>query len=415
MAPQKEKSKILVIDDEADFQDILKMFLEDEGYIVRTCPHPVEAFKILDRYSPDCIILDLRMPHMDGITALKHLRERKPDVPVIIASGDKEIPKVEECMRMGAIGYATKPVDLDHFIKEVHFALEQREKELQKIAARQMAKTQETLSSKHSLLQKLEASLSLMEIMAPELIAHSRHVAWLCKQLAKEMCPQQMDVCEFAGWFHDIGKLRFPKDIHNLPLLEMTVNEQKAFKNYPMHGQDLVETVFDFKEAAKIIRHQNENFNGTGYPDGLARNEIPIESRILAVANDFVEEFEKSGYGNFMRSLEAGKSFVGRLFDPKAGRFDPRIIKILLGFIENHKYAELREQKVELDQLHSGMVLSRNLHTESGIFLYSEDTTLTEQKIQVIQDLALVDPISYPIHIYFSSWVAPAPQTSHYE
>jgi len=415
MPPSKGKSKVLVIDDDVETQDIFSMFLEDEGYIVKACPHPLEAFKVLDRFAPDCIILDLRMPHMSGEKALRHLRERKPSVPVVIVSADTSVQRVEDCMRMGAIGYVTKPVDLDHFLKEIRFALEQREKELQKKDLDQEKEDRQALFVKHKLFQKLEASLSLMEIMEPSLISHSRHVAWLCKHLAEDLIPDQVDLCEFSGWFHDVGKLRFPKTFHNTPFMEMTADQQKAYKNYPIHGQDLLETIFDFKEVAKIIRHQNENFNGTGYPDQLRRNEIPIASRILAVANDFIEEIEKSGNKDFMRSMEAGKTFVGRLFDPKAGRFDPDVINALLKFIEKHKYSGLREQKISLEQLRSGMVLSRSLRTESGIFLYSEDTTLTEMRIQVIRDLSLIDMIPQPIYIYFSSWVAPAAQTSHYE
>lgn len=415
MIPLKEKPKILIIDDDVDTQDIFSMFLEDEGYVVKTCPHPIEAFKILDRFSPDCITLDLRMPQMHGVTALRHLRERKPDVPVIIVSADHNIERIEECMRMGAIGYVTKPVDLDSFMKEIRFALDQKQKQKRNQNMDQNREDRQTLSGKHNLLQKLEASLSLMEIMEPGLISHSRHVAWLCKHLAKELVPTEVDLCEFSGWFHDIGKLRFPKEMRNKPLLEMTPKEQRAYKNYPSHGQDLLETIYDFKDAAKIVRHQNENFDGTGYPDGLARDEIPIESRILAVANDFVEEFEKSGYINFMRSMEAGKKFVDRLFDPESGRFDPEVIKTLLHLIDDPKYSGLREQKVCLEQLQSGMVLSRNLTTEGGIFLYSEDTTLTERRIQVIKDMFLIDSVPLHIHIYFSSWVAPAPTTSHYE
>jgi len=402
MESSTEKEKILVIDDEIEFCEAFKEFLEEEGYAVQARSNPVEALKILDRFLPDCVVLDLHMPHMNGVEALKRIKTKQADTPVIISSAHDNVKLVEECMRLGATGYVTKPVDLDHFLKEIQFALNQNQIMREKRASAQHEFQKNAASIQHEILQKIEATLHFLELTEPDLVSHSRNVAWLCKKLGEKLVPGHVDLCEFAGWFHDLGKLRFPKDIRTTPFKNLTPNEQQSFRNYPIHGQDLVETVFSFEEAANVIRHQNENFDGAGFPDGWEGESIPLESRILAVANAFVEEYEEMGLPDFNLALENGKTLLLKLIQQEPGRFDPHVVNTLMDFINEHKYSSLREKDVTLDQLRSGMVLSRNLTTESGIFIFSENTTLTDRRIQIIKDFTLIDPLPPWVSIFYT-------------
>lgn len=125
-------SRILVVDDESAVCEALKQFLINEQFTVETAVDGEDALAKLDDFKPDVILLDIRMPYLSGKDALKMIKYRQPEVEVIMVTAINNINFVEECMQNGAFGYVTKPVDLNHLIKDIHSALEHRKDRLSK-------------------------------------------------------------------------------------------------------------------------------------------------------------------------------------------------------------------------------------------------------------------------------------------
>jgi len=110
---EKQKIKILVVDDEADFRQILKFWLESKGYAVVTADNGEDSLKKTKEENPDLIFMDLRMPVMDGVEAIKRIREFNQEVPIIVISAFVEDPKVKEVLDYNISGEFYKGEDFD--------------------------------------------------------------------------------------------------------------------------------------------------------------------------------------------------------------------------------------------------------------------------------------------------------------
>jgi len=111
--------RLLVVDDETEICDFLKMFFEDRGFTVTTANSGQKALDQLDQVKPHVILLDIHMPAMDGLTALREIKKRLPDAKVIMVTAIETRDKIEEAMRLGADNYITKPLSLDYLEKDV--------------------------------------------------------------------------------------------------------------------------------------------------------------------------------------------------------------------------------------------------------------------------------------------------------
>ncbi len=111
--------RLLVVDDESEICDFLKMFFEDRGFTVATANSGQKALDLLDKVKPHVILLDIHMPAMDGLAALREIKKGFPDAKVIMVTAIETRDKIEEAMRLGADNYITKPLSLDYLEKDV--------------------------------------------------------------------------------------------------------------------------------------------------------------------------------------------------------------------------------------------------------------------------------------------------------
>jgi len=123
-------SRILVVDDEAEVCEALKEYLTSKQFTVETATDGEDAISKLDDFQPDCILLDIRMPYLNGKEALTMIKHRLPEVEIIMVTGVANVNTVEECMQNGAAGYITKPADLKHLLDDIYKALESRKNKL---------------------------------------------------------------------------------------------------------------------------------------------------------------------------------------------------------------------------------------------------------------------------------------------
>lgn len=398
-------SKILVVDDEIDVCSTLKEFLAGEQFTVETANDGEVALSKMDEFKPQCVLLDIRMPYLGGLDVLKMIKLRQPDAEVIMVTAATNIKIAEECMQNGAFGFITKPVDLNYLHMEVLNALQHRKDALekQKPAKEELDHLQEEAKKNKSMIHLLNEELftslkfpiDLVEYADSGFACHSKNVSWLAKSIAEQMKLEHVRLCELAGLYHDIGKLCLPA--FGGKSEKWSDAERDVYEKFPVYGQDIVQSHSHLAGLGTAIRHQCENPDGTGFPDGVAGADIPIESKVIAVANAFDEALIAMNIRNIEQDISLGGKALTSLVSNK--KFDLAIVEALSRLVNTRE----RKKEVEINRmsdLKPKMVLSRNILAKSGKVVFCHQTILTPARIEKINDFSQIDSISRPIYIY---------------
>jgi putative two-component system response regulator len=405
-------SKILIVDDEVTVCEALKEFFEEKQYNVEFAHDGEEALGKLSDFNPHCVLLDVRMPYLSGIEALKMIKMHNSDIAVIMVSAISNMKIVEECMRNGAFGYVLKPVDLDHLEKELVTALnhhrEEKEKRKQletqqkKIIAEKQNLENLNKTLNRDLYQALKFPFRIIKNFHPEFGCHSHNVAWLSNEIAQHLNIPSPWRASIASYYHDIGKLSFPEDMWDALSDDWLDEKKQLYRQFPLIGQEILLSHPELSHLGAIIKHQCENFDGSGFPDGFSGEDIPLESRIIAVSNAFDEIFKIGNRRNIHQDIcEGFKAF--EVLQREAGKkYDPNIIKALSEIINKHKFSPTRENKITLKDLTIGMVLSRDLITNSGKLALPRNVPLTATLIHKVHLLKKVDPISCDCFVHIN-------------
>ena len=182
----------------------------------------------------------------------------------------------------------------------------------------------------------------------------------------------------------EIGKISFPDSMIKRPMEELDEISFSEMKKFTEIGEGILMPVEPLRETATIIRHFRENYDGTGYPDGKAIQEIPVGSRILSVVNDYYALQN----GTLVNGTYSASDARNYLVEHKGTKYDPQIVDIFveqLGDIKDD--TEASDKQVVTRQLKVGMKLNKDLVTKNGVLLLSRDYVLGEHMIKQIISL----------------------------
>ena len=390
--------------------EALKEFFEEKQYNVELAHDGEDALSKLSSFNPQCVLLDVRMPYLSGVEALKMIKMHNSDIEIIMVSAVSNMKIVEECMRNGAFGYVAKPVDLDYLEKEVGAALnhfhEEKEKRNKQEAQQKhsIAEKQKLEKSNKTLNRDLYLALKfpfrIIKSFHPEFGCHSHNVAWLSKEIATYIKIPFAWQSSIGSYYHDIGKLSFPEDMWDSLSDEWPNEKKQLYRHFPLLGQEILLSHPELSRLGNIIRHQCENFDGSGYPDGISGESIPIESRIIAVSNAFDEILKMGNRRNIHQDICEGSKAFEVLQKDAGKKYDPKIIQALSEIINKHKFTPTRENRISLNDLTIGVVLSRDLITKSGKLALPRNVPLTATLINKVHLLKKVDPINNDCFIH---------------
>jgi len=396
-------AKILIVDDEKAITELLQEVFETEQCLVETASDGKEALDKLSSFHPHLILLDIKMPIMDGVETLKVIQTRSPETEVIMVTALNDINLAENCMQGGAYGYVVKPVDLDKLLDETRDALNHRkkQKEKQKLQSEEeREKLQLALQNKilnTELFNALKFPISLLEFKDPEFVGHSKSVANLAEKLSRKMKISNSRLCYLAGLYHDFGKLNLPEHLRGYRVKKNNTEDRALFNSFPFHSHQMVQPHVHLRGLGAALLHQCENWDGSGFPDGLQKEEIPVESRLIAVANAWDEErirMSQNDSSGLWREEEALK--LVRLHEGE--KFDPSVIQALEELLTDPEFLIISEE-ISISELRPKMILAENLCTRSGQTVASCDQALSAQKISEIFKLHTTDPMVTPIRI----------------
>ncbi len=393
----------------------------------------------MQRESIDLVISDMRMPEMSGAQFLEHVRTQWPDTIRLLLTGYADIQSILDAINRGEIyRYITKPWNDNDLTLIVKHALERKQLELEKkrledlthkqneelrelnsnLENKVLARTHELKSALESLVKandKLKTSFltsikifsSFIETRDGNLAGHSRKVADLARRIATKMGLTAKEVQEIfvAGLLHNIGKIAFSDDLLTMPVNIMNTEHLAQYRKYPVRGEQLLIPLEDLRESAKIIRSQQERFDGEGYPDHLSGFNIPLGARILALAGDYFNLQIGTLMQRKLRPEEALNAIMlnsGKRYDPMVAKaFDELINGVSTSTVTGDaaKPAAIAERIISTADLRPGMIIARDLITKDGFLLLSADHQIDERMIRQIRDFE-ASPAGSPLSIH---------------
>ena len=330
--------KILVVDDEFEITELLKNFFLRRDYTVFIANNGKDALEIVKEQRPHLVFLDIRMPIMDGLTALKEIRKLDTSVKVIMVTALEGDDTVNEAFANGAIDYVRKPFNLNYLERDViekvnaqlfgdlRTELEEKNKLVDQLAAQveQISKLNEKLT--RNFYQTILSLANALETRDQYTHGHSERVDLYSKIIAEQLREEHlwkmiddefMNTLHVEARLHDIGKIAIADGVLNKPG-KLTDEEYEQIKAHPVQSSKILAPLEDLKESAEVICHHHERVDGKGYPDGLMKDDIPLRSRIIAVADAYDAMTSDRPYrkampiGVAMEQLEKGK---GTQFD----------------------------------------------------------------------------------------------------
>lgn len=396
----KEGYTILLLDDE---ESILKSL----GRLLRqlketTClstTDPYEAEELLRREDVDLIIADERMPRVRGHAFLAYVKERYPDTVRIIITGYHDPDIIEAAINRGEVyRFLRKPWDDEELLTTIRRALEhgrlerehhrleeelkQKNRELELMNSRLESRVQRRTAELEKTLRMLKESRdravdgfenstnllsSLIHLFQRDIGNHARRVAMLCDRLAPELeiTGEAAKNLHMAAYFHEIGRVG------------NTAGEQSdsAREKYTEIGENIIGEGVGLKEVGKIIRHHREHFDGSGKPDGLAGEDIPLESRLLKA----VSEYDWMVKRDRMKRSDA----LAFLMQHSSTLYDPKIIRTLHSALKEK--GETTSRELELMDLKPGMELLSDIFLKDGVLFLPGKTLITQEIVDRIE------------------------------
>lgn len=289
---------------------------------------------------PDLILLDVRMPEMDGFETLRRLKQETSsgqEIPVIFLTADENAESEMRGLELGAMDFIKKPFVPEVLTLRVRHIIELVR--LQKNLADEVEiKTQENENLSLRIVQTLAEAIDAKDNYTN---GHSGRVAKYTREIARRFgySQKRQDEIYMMGLLHDVGKIGVPDAVINKPA-KLTEEEYAQIKTHPVMGDRILKNIRERPKLAVGARWHHERYDGTGYPDGLSGDKIPEEARIIAVADAYDAMTSRRSY----RGILPQDIVRNEIKNGKGKQFDPVFADIMLTMIEEDKDYILREK-----------------------------------------------------------------------
>jgi len=318
------RERILVVEDDTAVREMVALSLRERGYQAEAVDDAEAALQALARGQFALALVDIHMPGKNGVWLLEKVRADYPGTSVVMVTAVADVGTAVDCLRRGATDYLLKPVPADVLDLTVERALRERsmQQELERYREHLEEKVEEQARRIRQLYMGSVESLAMsLEAKDPYTRGHSDRVAQLAGRVARQLHLSKADneVLDLAGRLHDIGKIGVRESVLNKPG-RLTDDEFEHIKQHPSLGAKILEPIVENGRIAEAVRHHHENWNGTGYPDGLAGDRIPLFARILRVCDIYEALTSERSYRAARSPAEAEaimKKEVGRTMSPK--------------------------------------------------------------------------------------------------
>ena len=271
-AARRRRARILVVDDDPAARLHISRVLAVHDYEVRTASNVTQAREAIDADAPDLILLDVVLPGHSGLDLCRELKEDPHTrlIPVVVVTSLRRRDDRLRGIKAGTDDFLRKPVDSDELLARVRSLLRLKE-----------------------YTDELEHAEAVVMTLARGVEARDPYTGDHCDRLSRmsaalghrlELDEDHIIALERGGVLHDIGKIIVPDDILKKGD-QLTPEEWKIMKQHPVTGENICKPLKSMRRVLPIIRHHHEHWNGSGYPDGLRGEEIPLLARVLQVVD----------------------------------------------------------------------------------------------------------------------------------
>ncbi len=342
----RERVRILMVDDEPANTEFLRHVLRPEGYGELLEIHDAAtAAARFEEIDPDLVLLDLMMPEYDGYRFLEHVRELlDPDdyLPVLVVTGDTSAEAHRRALSLGARDFLTKPLSpadirlrVRNLLQTRHLQQQLREYNVQ-LEERVSARTRELEAARLEILDRLARAA---EYRDDDTGQHTQRVGHVAARLAEalERPEEEIALLRRAAPLHDIGKIGVP-DAILLKEGRLTEQEWAVMEEHTRIGAHILSgsrfPLLQMAEEIALVHH--ERWDGTGYPEGLAGEDIPLVGRIVAVA----DVFDSLTHARPYKGAWSVKEALAEIDATAGTHFDPRVAEAMMGIAQEVAVAE---------------------------------------------------------------------------
>ena len=368
-----DRATILIVDDERGSRESLRIILEP-SFNVLVASSGQEALRILDEQTVDLVTLDLHMPGVKGLEVLRSLKDQSPSTAVIIITGFATVDNAVESLRHGVHDFITKPFNVVEVLATIDRALHKRRsltrlhQFLERIAQLmgRHTPTEQVISeieTDGAILVQMRRSIEeaflpvsstsstrlfeFAEVLADTLESkdlythgHSRRVSYYASLLAEHvrLSPDIRENVRLASFLHDIGKI----GVSNVLILKdgrLLAQERAVVAKHPEIGESLLEPLALPPGVLQGVRHHHEHYDGNGYPDRLAGDEIPIEARVIMLADAYDAMASDRPY----RKRLPKNLIIRELMKHSGAQFDPHFAEVFVDLLQNHEELFINE------------------------------------------------------------------------
>ena len=323
------KSSILIVDDEAANVALLETILEEEGYenVISTM-NPTEVADLYSRHNFDLILLDIRMPHMSGIDVMKALGPLMADewIPIVVLTAQTDDNTRLQAFQAGACDFINKPFKHWEVLLRIRNMLISRnyyKRQLDRAENLEILVKERTRQIYETKLMVIERLGRASEYRDYETGNHVLRVGRACEMLALAvgLSPEHAELIRVSSPMHDVGKIGIPDHILLKPG-KLDPAEREIMNQHVQIGADIVGTDSDevLIMARTMALYHHEKWDGSGYPNGIQGEDIPIEARIASICDVFdaltSERPYKKAWGP-SAAIEYLNEESGKSFDPK--------------------------------------------------------------------------------------------------
>jgi Response regulator containing a CheY-like receiver domain and an HD-GYP domain len=286
--------------------------LQLNGYQVRSASSGEEALELLRSQRFDLLLTDQSMPGLSGLELTEAVARMHPDMPIVVLTGHTDVELARDSLRRGASDFVTKPVNVQELPILVERNLTRRRLEVARLREREG----------QVLFEAVKALASAVDAKDRYTAHHSRQVTRLAMLLADAigLSSEERYLLELSAWMHDVGKIGVPDSILTKPT-SLTEDEFAIVKLHPVKGGEIVGEIVELTRVADVIRHHHERMDGSGYPDGLKGEAIPLASRIILIVDFYDALTSKRCYRPAFSDEETCRMIregSGTHFDPDA-------------------------------------------------------------------------------------------------
>ncbi len=329
-------SCILIVDDELGPREALRMILRD-NYRVTVAASGKEALDCFAGKEYDLVILDIRMPDINGVDLLAEIKKKAPETEVVMITAYASVETATKALRYGALDYLIKPFDRASVLNVVEKGLSRRSntrgmrdklKELQlanKTLEKEVEYAYKNIQGHYS--ETVSSLVAAVDAKDAYTKGHQERIARFAQLIGQKIgcSAEETELIKQAAILHDIGKIGVPEAIL-MKQDALTDEEYEIIKKHPVIGAKILSPVQFLKEVVPLVFFHHERFDGTGYPRGLKGSQIPLSARVICIADAVDAMLSQRPYSR-AKTVEKVKEELLRC---SGTQFDPQLVDVII-------------------------------------------------------------------------------------